>query len=308
MNNTEAVSSYEILDSDFEQCFIGHAKVEKLWSGGRWCEGPAWFAAGRYLVWSDIPNNRMMRWDECSGSVSEFRSPSDYSNGNTVDNQGRLVTCEHLTRSVTRTEIDGTRTVIADSYQGRRFNSPNDVVVKSDDSIWFTDPDYGILTDYEGDASDAELDSCCVYRVDPDGSVSLVIDAMLKPNGLAFSPDESYLYVSDTGASHVPAGPRHIRRFELDVDGTGVLSDTVLCECTKGMFDGFRLDTGHRLWCSAGDGVHCIDRSGRIIGKIHIPETVSNVTLGGAKRNRLFICATSSIYSVYLAVNGTKLG
>lgn len=308
MNDLDVQTGYEVIDSDFERCFIGHAKVERLWSGARWCEGPAWFAAGRYLVWSDIPNNRMMRWDDCSGHVSEFRVPSNNSNGNTVDNQGRLVTCEHLSRSVTRTEIDGTVTVIAGAFEGRRFNSPNDVVVKSDDSVWFTDPDYGILTDYEGDASEAELDSCCVYRVDPDGSVTRVIDSMLKPNGLAFSPDENYLYVSDTGASHVPAGPRHIRRFELDADGSGVTSDTVLCECGSGLFDGFRLDTSHRLWCSASDGVHCFDRTGRLIGKIRIPETVSNVTFGGAKRNRLFITATTSVYSVYLAVSGAAPG
>ena len=308
MNNLDAQTGYEVIDSDFERCFVDHAKVEKLWSGGRWCEGPAWFAAGRYLVWSDIPNNRMMRWDDCSGHVSEFRVPSNNSNGNTVDNQGRLVSCEHLSRSVTRTEIDGTVSVIAGAFEGRRFNSPNDVVVKSDDSIWFTDPDYGIMSDYEGEAAEPELDSCCVYRVDPDGSISRVIDSMLKPNGLAFSPDESYLYVSDTGSSHVPAGPRHIRRFELDVDGTRVLSDTVLCQCDNGLFDGFRLDTGYRLWCSASDGVHCFDRTGRLIGKIRIPETVSNVTFGGAKRNRLFITATTSIYSVYLTVNGATLG
>lgn len=302
------MSCFEVHDADFEECFIGHAQLEKLWTGGRWCEGPAWFAAGRYLVWSDIPNNRMMRWDECSGRVSEFRVPSFNSNGNTVDNQGRLVTCQHQTRSVTRTEVDGSITVIADEFEGNRLNSPNDVVVGFDDSIWFTDPDYGIRTDYEGDKAEPELDSCNVYRVDPAGNISKMVDSMFKPNGLALSPDESYLYVSDTGASDVPGGPRHIRRFEFDERGESVISDTVLCECENGLFDGFRLDTEHRLWCSAEDGVHCIDRSGRLIGKIRVPETVSNVTFGGPKRNRLFITATTSLYSVYLAVNGVKLG
>lgn len=308
MTNPAETSCYEVHDSDFEQCFIPHARLERLWTGARWCEGPAWFAAGRYLVWSDIPNDRMLRWDECSGAVSAFRLPARNSNGNTVDNYGRLVTCEHLSRSVTRTEFDGSISTIVNSFEGKRLNSPNDVVVKSDGSVWFTDPDYGILTDYEGVASEAELDTCSVYRVDVDGSVSRVIDCMLKPNGLAFSPDESYLYVSDTGASHVPAGPRHIRRFELDEAGRSVVSDTILCECDSGLFDGFRLDTQHRLWCSAGDGVHCFDRSGRLIGKILVPEGVSNVTFGGPRGNRLFITATTSLYSVFLAVNGVKPG
>jgi len=304
MTGNPTTSCFEVHDADFEECIIDHVQLEKLWTGGRWCEGPAWFAAGRYLVWSDIPNNRMMRWDECSGHVSEFRTPSFNSNGNTVDNQGRLVTCQHQTRSVTRTEIDGSITVIADNFGGNRLNSPNDVVVRSDGSIWFTDPDYGIKTDYEGDKAEPDLDSCNVYRVDTAGTISLVIDSMFKPNGLAFSPDESYLYVSDTGASDVPGGPRHIRRFELDEQVESIVSDTVLCECDNGLFDGFRLDTEHRLWCSAEDGVHCIDRSGRLIGKILVPEAVSNVTFGGPKGNRLFITATSSLYSVFLAVNG----
>ena len=304
MSNPASISSYEVHDTDFEKCFISHANIERLWSGARWCEGPAWFAAGRYLVWSDIPNDRMLRWDECSGHVSEFRRSAQNSNGNTVDNQGRLITCEHLSRSVTRTEFDGRVSTVADRLHGKRFNSPNDVVVKSDGSIWFTDPDYGILTDYEGDASQADMDSCDVYRVDVDGTVTRVIGSMLKPNGLAFSPDENYLYVSDTGASHVPGGPRHIRRFELDDEGKSIVADTVLCECNNGLFDGFALDTQHNLWCSAGDGVHCFDRSGRLIGKILLPEIVSNVTFGGPKKNRLFITATTSLYSVYLAVNG----
>src|SRR3954469_1129906 len=185
-----------VLDPRFKSCFAGHVRVERLWTGARWAEGPAWFAAGRYLVWSDIPNNRMLRLVEPSGEVSVFREHSNNSNGNTVDNQGRLVTCEHLTRRVTRTEHDGSIAVSAQECSGRRLNSPNDVVVKSDDSIWFTDPAYGIDTDYEGDQAESEIGSCNVYRVDPStGDVEAVITDMVRPNGLAFSLDESKLYV-----------------------------------------------------------------------------------------------------------------
>ena len=204
------------LDPRFNACFAGHVRVERLWTGARWAEGPAWFAAGRYLIWSDIPNNRMMRLTDPGDQVSVFRERSNNSNGNTVDNQGRLVTCEHLTRRVTRTEIDGSITVLADKWQGKRLNSPNDAVVKSDNSIWFTDPAYGIDTDYEGDRQKQEIDGCHVYRIDPkSGAVDRVVSDMVRPNGIAFSPDEKLLYIADTGATHVPDGPRHIRRFTL---------------------------------------------------------------------------------------------
>ena len=298
---------FEVIEDSFGECFVGHARVERLWTGARWSEGPAWFAAGRYLVWSDIPNNRMLRWDETSGHVSEFRSPSNNSNGNTVDRQGRLVSCEHLTRRVTRTEHDGSLSVLADQWQGKRLNSPNDVVVKSDGSIWFTDPSYGILTDYEGERAEPEL-PCQVYRIDNDGSLSVVADDFLKPNGLAFSNDESVLYVADTGATHLTDGPKHIRALTLSADGLTVVDSTVLAECTSGLFDGFRVDTRGRIWTSAADGVHCLDGQGTLIGKVHIPEMVANVTFGGAKRNRLFICGTTSLYSVYLTVNGGAPG
>ena len=298
---------FQILQPTFEECFVGHARVERLWTGARWSEGPAWFAAGRYLLWSDIPNNRMLRWDETSGQVSTFRSPSNNSNGNTVDRTGRLVSCEHLERRVARTEYDGTITVLADAWQGKRLNSPNDVVVKSDGSIWFTDPSYGILTDYEGDRAEPEL-PCQVYRIDPDGSVELVASDFLKPNGLAFSPDESVLYIADTGATHQADGPRHIRALALSADGRSLDRSRVFAECTAGLFDGFRCDTQGRIWSSAADGVHCYDPDGTLLGKILIPEIVSNVTFGGAKLNRLFICGTSSLYSVYLTVNGCTPG
>lgn len=300
-------TGFEPLHDSFNECFVGHVRVERLWSGARWSEGPAWFAAGRYLIWSDIPNNRMLRWDETSNQVSVFRQPSNNSNGNTVDTHGRLVTCEHLTRQITRTEFDGSITVLADSFEGRRLNSPNDVTVKSDGTIWFTDPTYGILSDYEGERAEPEL-PCCLYRIDVNGDISCVSDDFDKPNGLAFSPDESFLYVADTGITHRADGPRHIRRFIVSDDGTSLGRSEVFAECTAGLFDGFRCDSEGRIWSSAEDGVHCYNSEGRLIGKILIPEIVGNVTFGGAKRNRLFICGTSSLYSIYLTVNGCKPG
>ena len=300
-------TGFEMLEDAFGDCFVGHARVERLWSGARWSEGPAWFAAGRYLLWSDIPNERMLRWDETDGSVSVFRHPSRNSNGNTVDRQGRLVTCEHLSRSLTRTEHDGSITTLAERVEGKRLNSPNDVVVKSDGSIWFTDPSYGILSDYEGMRAEPEL-PCRVYRIDPDGSIAVVADDFLKPNGLAFSPDEGHLYIADTGATHAPDGPRHIRRFALSGDGRSLGANAIHAECTNGLFDGFRLDTAGRIWSSAADGVHCLAPDGSLIGKVRIPEIVANVTFGGAKRNRLFICGTTSLYAVYLTANGCTPG
>ena len=293
----------EVIDPSFAECLIGHARVERLWTGARWSEGPAWFAAGRYLVWSDIPNDRMMRYDEASGHVAVFRQPSQFSNGNTVDGQGRLVSCEHLTRRVTRTEHDGSISVLASEYDGKSLNSPNDVVVKSDGSIWFTDPSYGIMSDYEGESAEPEL-PCQVYRIDPDGSMSVVATDFVKPNGLAFSPDESILYIADTGASHAPDGPKHIRALQLSDDGKSLGDSRVFAESTAGLFDGFRVDLDGRIWTSAADGVHCLNTEGELIGKILIPELVANVTFGGPKRNRLFICGTTSLYSLYLAING----
>ena len=299
-------TGFEAIDPAFEACLIGHARVERLWTGARWSEGPAWFAPGRYLIWSDIPNNRMLRFDDADGSVSIFRAPSNNSNGNTVDRQGRLVTCEHLTRRVTRTEHDGSITVIADNYRGRRLNSPNDAVVKSDGTIWFTDPSYGILMDYEGGKAASEIGTCHVYRADPEsGDLRIVADDYIKPNGLAFSPDESFLYIADTGATHEAGGPRHIRRHTVAADG-GLNGGDVFAECGQGLFDGLRLDTDGRIWSSAADGVHCLDADGRLIGKVKIPEFVGNVCFGGARLNRLFICGTTSLYSVFLNVNGVS--
>lgn len=299
-------TGFEVIDPAFEACFIGHARVERLWTGARWVEGPVWFAAGRYLLFSDIPNNRIMRFDETDGSVSVFREPSNNANGHTVDRQGRLVSCEHLTRRVTRTEFDGSITVIADRFEGKRLNSPNDVIVKSDGTIWFTDPSYGILMDYEGERAESEIGACHVYRVEADtGHVTIVADDYVKPNGLAFSPDESVLYIADTGITHTPGGPAHIRGHHVAADGS-LSGGQVVADCSNGVFDGFRTDRAGRIWSSAADGVHCLAPDGTLIGKILIPEMVSNVCFGGPKLNRLFITGTTSLYSVYLNVNGVS--
>lgn len=300
--------SFEVLDGRFRKLANPNVHLEKLHTGCRWAEGPAWFAAGRYLVWSDIPNDRMLRWDETDGSVSVFRQPSLNSNGNFVDQQGRMVTCEHRGRCVSRTEHDGSRTVLAASVNGKRFNSPNDVVVKSDGSIWFTDPSYGIDSDYEGDAAPSEIGAQCVYRLDPrDGSVLAVASDFVQPNGLAFSPDESLLYVVDSGVTHGRGGPRHVRRFEVGAQGR-LGGGEVLATCEAGLYDGLRVDTLGHLWLSAGDGVHCVASDGTLLGKVRVPEVVANVCFGGPKLNRLFICATTSLYSIYLNARGARPG
>ncbi len=301
--------SFEVLDERFTKLAMGNVHLEKLFTGCRWAEGPAYFAAGRYLLWSDIPNDRMMRWDETDGSVSVFRSPAFNTNGHTVDREGRLVSCEHRGRCVSRTEFDGRRVVLVDRYEGKRFNSPNDVVVKSDGTIWFTDPSYGIDSDYEGDAAPHEVAGCYVYRFDPaTGNLTAVATDFEKPNGLAFSPDESLLYIVDTGATHVKDGPRHIRKFTVE-DGSRLSGGEVFATCTVGLFDGFRVDTKGNIWTSAGDGVHCYTPEGALIGKIRVPEVVANVCFGGPKRNRLFICGTTSLYSVYVnAAGATRPG
>lgn len=302
-------SDFETLDPRFARLAFSNVHVERLFTGCRWAEGPAWLAAGRYLVWSDIPNDRMLRWDETDGSVSVFRSPAMNTNGHTVDNQGRLVSCEHRGRCISRTGFDGRREVLADRYEGKRFNSPNDVVVKSDDSIWFTDPSYGIDSDYEGDAADSEIGARNVYRLDPaSGRVGIVADDFVQPNGLAFSPDESLLYVVDTGATHQPGGPRHVRRFKVAADGRTLSGGEVFATCDAGLYDGLRVDAKGNLWLSAADGVHCHASDGTLLGKIRVPETVANVCFGGPKLNRLFICATTSLYSVFLNTRAAPRG
>ena len=296
----------EIRDARFHKLVFGNCHLDKLYTGCRWSEGPAYFAAGKYLVWSDIPNDRVMRFDETDGSVSVFLDPSRNHNGHTVDRQGRLVSCEHRGRCVSRIEHDGTRTVLANRFGSKKLNSPNDVVVKSDNSVWFSDPTYGIDSDYEGDKADSEIGSSHVYRIDPqDGTVTQITDDFIKPNGLAFSPDEKLLYIADTGATHLVNGPKHIRVFELSADcksitGTG----NVFASCGHGLFDGFRCDTAGNVWTSAGDGVHCYSPEGALLGKIKVPEVVANVCFGGPKRNRLYICGTTSLYAIYLNARG----
>jgi len=296
--------AFEVHDERFSSLVLGNVHLEKLWTGCRWAEGPAYFPAGRYLVWSDIPNNRLMRYDETDGSVSVFLQPSNNQNGHTVDREGRLVSCEHQGRCVSRIEHDGSRTVLASHYEGKRLNSPNDVVVKSDGTIWFTDPTYGIDSEYEGDAAPSEIGASYVYRLDPEtGGLTTVATDFVKPNGLAFSPDERLLYIVDTGATHVKDGPRHIRRFTVGADNT-LSGGEVFATCDYGLFDGLRLDVEGNIWTSAGDGVHCYAPDGKLIGKIKVPEVVANVCFGGPKRNRLFICGTTSLYAVYLRVQG----
>ena len=288
-------TSLEVLDDRFR--LPGDDRVERLFGECRWAEGPVYVPAGRYLLWNDIPNDRMLRWDETTGRVGVFRSPSGYANGGTLDAEGRLLSCEQGNRRVTRTEHDGSITIIVDRVDGRRFNSPNDVVVRSDGSIWFTDPSYGIDSDYEGHRADSELDGCHVYRVDPvTGAVASVAQDFVRPNGLAFSLDERQLYIVDTRVNH-------IRRFDVTDDGR-LTGGEVVATCSAGQFDGIRLDDTGRVWAAAGDGVHCFDPDGTLIGKLLLPEVVSNLVFGGPKRNRLFITATTSVYSLLTAVNG----
>jgi len=293
---------YEVHDRRFRTLIQPNAFLEKLDGGSMWAEGPVYFPAGDFLVWSDIPNSRMLRWAPGMG-VGTFRANSNFSNGNTRDREGRLVTCEHGLRRVTRTEHDGSITVLASAYQGKRLNSPNDTVVASDGSVWFTDPDYGIMSDYEGGRADSEIGRCNVYRVSPQGGeVGLVADDFVKPNGLAFSPDESRLYIADSAASHIEGAPHHIRVF--DVAGGKLSNGRVLVEINEGIPDGMRVDEYGNVWTSALDGVHCYTPEGNLLGKILIPEVVANLTFGGVHRNRLFITANTSLYSVYVAVRG----
>jgi gluconolactonase len=296
---------YEVFDKRFKSLMIGIAHLDKLADGCIWAEGPVWFADGGYLLWSDIPNNRMLRWTPETG-VSTFRAESNNSNGNTRDRQGRLITCEHLTRRVTRTEPDGSIIVIADKHKGKRLNSPNDVVVKSDDSIWFTDPSYGIMTEFEGSRSEQEQGGCYVYRVDPKtGEITTVVEDFVKPNGLAFSPDEKILYVADSAASHDPNAPHHIRAFDV-VDGRKLANGRVFCDIKTGIPDGFRIDVNGNLWTSCHAGVECYAPDGTLLGRINVPEIVANVTFGGNRRNRLFITATTSLYAIYVNATGVQ--
>ena len=300
----------QVLDPAFNKYRLGLASVERISSGMRWCEGPVWFGDMRALLWSDIPNNRIMRWDEETGRTSIFRKPANYSNGNTRDRQGRLLTCEHDTRRVSRTEYDGTITTVIDKFEGKPLNSPNDIVVKSDDSIWFTDPPFGILGNYEGHTATPELPTN-VYRVDPkSGSATVVAGDINRPNGLAFSPDESKLYIVEAAVT-----PRVIHVFDVTDNGTKLANKRPFITAEPGGTpDGFRVDTDGNLWCGWGmgnaqqDGVKVFDPTGKPIGFISLPERCANLCFGGVKRNRLLMTASHSIYSLYVNTQGVKGG
>ena len=295
------MSFFESYDPRFGQYVMFNAPLKKLATGFDWAEGPVWMGDAGCLLFSDIPNNKILRWTPDVG-LSVYRAPSNYANGHTRDRVGRLLSCEHGTRRVTRTEWDGSITVIADGYQGKRLNSPNDVVVKSDGSIWFTDPHYGIVSDYEGFKSAQEL-PCHVYRVDPDGTIEAMITDMNCPNGLAFSPDESLLYVADTGRMGHP-DPQHVRVF--DMSSGRPKGGRVFHVVSPGVSDGFRVDTDGNIWTSARDGVHCISPEGMLLGKVLVPEIVSNVCFGGRAKHHLYITATTSLYMLALNRKGVQ--
>jgi gluconolactonase len=295
------MSDYDIIDPRFSALINGSAKLERLWTGGRWTEGPVYIPAARHLIWSDIPNNRILRYDEVGGGTSIFEAPCGFHNGHTLDGEGRIIACEHGNRRVSRLDHDGNWHTLADRFEGRRLNSPNDVVVKSDGSIWFSDPSYGIDSDYEGYAALSEIGASNVYRIDPvDGVVTLVASDLVQPNGLAFSTDETTLYISDTGATHVPGLPATIRAYPVSGDGRSLGQGTVFATCECGLFDGFRVDRNGNVFASSGDSVRVYATDGTLIGRILVPEAVANVCFGGPRRNRLFITATSSLYAVYV--------
>jgi gluconolactonase len=303
----------EIVDPRFAKYQVITAAVERLFTGARWCEGPVWFGDGGYLLFSDIPNNRMLRWTEETGEVSVYRKPSNYSNGNCRDREGRLVTCEHDARRVTRTEHDGSITVLMDSFQGKKLNAPNDVVVHSDGAVWFSDPGYGILSNYEGHKAAFELPAV-VYRLDPKTRVATVVVTDLdKPNGLCFSPDEKLLYVVDSETRQHPTDARPIQVYDV-VDGAKLKNSRRFANLAPGASDGIRCDVDGNIWSAAGwsatdnyNGVHVFAPDGTLIGRIHLPEVCANLCFGGAKRNRLFMAASQSLYSLYVGTEGVVL-
>jgi gluconolactonase len=302
--------SVEILDDAFRDLRLYSASVEQLDSGLRWAEGPVWFGDGRYLLFSDIPNSRILRWDETSGATSVFRQPANNANGHTRDRQGRLVSCEHLTRRITRTEYDGRITVLADRYDGKRLNSPNDIVCAGDGSIWFTDPSFGIDSDWEGDRAPSELPHA-VYRLPADGApLQKVLDDLKGPNGLAFSPDESELYVVESRAEPY----RRLWAYRVGVNGALANKRLVIDATDGGALDGIAIDAEGHIWCGWGsngrvpsvglDGVRVFEATGQAIGHIHLPERCANLCFGGAKMNRLFMASSHSLYALYVNVRG----
>ena len=301
--------SIEALDPAFKKHHLALSAVERLWTGSRWGEGPVWLGDVRCLLWSDIPNNRVLKWEEETGAVSIWRKPSNNANGHTRDRQGRIIACEHEGRRVVRFEYDGSITVLADSYQGKRLNSPNDVVVKSDGSIWFTDPPFGTYAFYEGLKVEAELPHTHVYRIDgQSGEITLVADDIDHPNGLAFSPDENILYIIESRSE-----PRNILAFDV-AGGKTLTKRRVFYGCKPGETpDGFRVDIDGNLWCGWGmtpeyDGIRVLDRGGTPIGHVHLPERCANVCFGGRHRNRLFMAAAQSLYALYVNTQGAPGG
>ncbi len=299
----------QILDQSFARYKLNLAAVERIAHGFRWAEGPVWFGDGRYLLWSDIPNNRVLKWEEETGAVSIFRKPSSYANGNTRDRQGRLVTCEHGGRRVTRTEYDGGLSVMADSFEGKRLNSPNDVVVKSDGSIWFTDPPFGLLGNYEGRVAEQEVGQN-VYRVDGNtGAISVVESEVLGPNGLCFSPDESILYLVESRTA-----PRKIWAYDLAEGGRRLTRKRLFLDAGPGTPDGMRCDVDGNIWFGWGmgsaelDGVVIYNPDARLIGRIALPERCANLCFGGLHRNRLFMAASQSVYALYVNTQGAVGG
>ncbi|MDM7953724.1 MAG: SMP-30/gluconolactonase/LRE family protein [Cyanobium sp. CZS 25K] len=293
-------------DPRFDALVLFNAELEKLADGLRWCEGPVWFADHRCLLFNDIPNDRTLRWSE-TGGVSVFRQGADFANGQCRDLQGRLISCHHRSRSLSRLEIDGRLTTLVSQADGQRLNSPNDVVVKSDGSLWFTDPLYGIATDYEGGRQTSEQPAA-VYRLDPaSGELQRVVSDVAGPNGLAFSPDERRLYLADTGAVGDPAPDRHIRVFDVAADGRSLSGGGLFHRIEPGWADGIRVDEHGNVWSSAGDGVHCLAPDGTLLGRVLVPSLVANLCFGGACRNRLFLCAGSAVYALYVNTRGVQL-
>jgi gluconolactonase len=294
------MSIFEPVDPRFNALMLGNAELEILAENCRWLEGPVWFADHELLLFSDIPNNRVLRW--CDGTVTNFHYPSDFANGHARDNEGRLISCLHRGRAITRRELDGRITLLAEGFNGKRLNSPNDVTVqRGSGDIWFTDPPYGINTDYEGGKQTSE-NPPALYRLSREGRLCIAADDFVGPNGLAFSPDEQRLYVTETGDQFAESPERHIRVF--DVDGHKLHNGRIFARITPGYADGIACDQQGNLWCSAGDGVHCLSLDGELLGKIVTGCTVSNIAFGGRNLCRLFICAGTRLLAVYTNTRG----